>query len=438
MFNFFRRTKSDTTTSSVPPASPSAGVNAMAPGTSAAAATQSVPAGSAATLPSSPSFSSASSPSLSSPSSPSPMTSPASTAPTPMPMPSGLMNQPTTPSDSVGASQPVVPASYVDAYVPPVQAEEMPMPAEVGPRPTGILASASDSGTRAQMPSGFMSRSGVSSGAVADVKTLPEPPEDMLLSAQTLSQSPVQSSPAQTPAYASVQMTAQTPAYDRTPIQSSAQTQEVPPMPMTSSVQTQDMSQSSSSVGPASTSGPSTTAASTGDSSSGGASSGDTNSSDTSSEPPSLVSKKLEDQNIFFLLGVSHITDDEKEKFLDDLQKVIWNDFLSQDLELLLTEEEMDDFHKLTSVTGRSEEETQVAMVEFLEKLIPDLEKIMLDKALELKEDMFRERIKELKIAHAAHPLVLPKVLEAEGFLNTDPGEEDWRSAAEVLNHISA
>lgn len=144
------------------------------------------------------------------------------------------------------------------------------------------------------------------------------------------------------------------------------------------------------------------------------------------------VSQKLADQNIFYLLGISQTPDADKEKFLDELQKVIWEDFLAKDLELLITEEEMAEFKKISAKTFSSEDERQSAMIEYLEKLIPDLEKIMLDKALELKGDMFKERLKEFELAYASEPVKLARIKQAQVLV----GEDDWRGAAQILNSV--
>jgi hypothetical protein len=144
------------------------------------------------------------------------------------------------------------------------------------------------------------------------------------------------------------------------------------------------------------------------------------------------VSQSLEDQNIFHLLGLEEATDDEKEAFLDELQQIIWEDFLENDVDLLLTEEEMVDFKKIENKPGLSDEDRQGEMVEFLEKLIPDLEKIMLEKALELKEEMMRERIMELLDLYKEEPENLKRVQHAQELVD----DQQWRAAAEELNSI--
>lgn len=152
----------------------------------------------------------------------------------------------------------------------------------------------------------------------------------------------------------------------------------------------------------------------------------------TTTPSEATPSQTLEDQNIFHLLGIEAAKDEEKEAFLDELQQVIWEDFLENDISLLITEEEMVEFKKIGESMTMTEEDKQVEMVEFLEKLIPDLEKIMLEKALELKEEMTRERIKEYLGVYQTKPEVLQKVQTAK----TLADNQQWRAAADLLNSL--
>lgn len=144
------------------------------------------------------------------------------------------------------------------------------------------------------------------------------------------------------------------------------------------------------------------------------------------------ISQALEDQNIFHLLGIDHITEAEKESFLDELQALIWEDFVENDVELLLTEEEYAEFKKIAGKPGASEESVQSEMIEYLEKLIPDLEKIMLEKALELKEELMRERLKEMQDHYMEQPEMLAKVKHAIELID----DRQWRAAADELNTL--
>ncbi len=156
------------------------------------------------------------------------------------------------------------------------------------------------------------------------------------------------------------------------------------------------------------------------------------NPSEPARESASPVSQALEDQNIFHLLGVTDATEDEKEAFLDELQQVIWEDFLENDVELLITEEEMTELRKIMAQKPGSDLEQQEAIVVYLEKLIPDLEEIMLEKALELKADMVKERIKGMKEYYAGQSEKLDDLTKAESMI----ADDQWRAAADSLNKM--
>ena len=144
------------------------------------------------------------------------------------------------------------------------------------------------------------------------------------------------------------------------------------------------------------------------------------------------VGESLEEQNVFDLLGVADGTDEEREQFLDELQQVIWEDFLESDVELLVTVEEM---AQVRSITDKNigDLEKQEELIVYLEKLIPDLEEIMLEKALELKEDMMKERIAGMKEMFAGQEDKLSRIAEAEQLIS----QNKWNSAAGVLNTVN-
>ena len=155
--------------------------------------------------------------------------------------------------------------------------------------------------------------------------------------------------------------------------------------------------------------------------------------SQTASEAPTSntdSSELLENQNIFELLGITEATEEEKELFLDELQQVIWEDFVENDVELLLTEDELKEFRVIAENTSLSEDDRQGQMIEFLENLIPDLDKIMLEKALDLKEEMTRQRIIELQ----QHYKDTPERLEIVQQALTLADQQQWRSVAATLN----
>lgn len=145
-------------------------------------------------------------------------------------------------------------------------------------------------------------------------------------------------------------------------------------------------------------------------------------------------SETLDDQNIFYMLDADDGTDEQKNQFLDELQQVIWEDFLENDTKLLLTSDELTQLQDLTGGDYSKPILEQEAAVEFLEKLIPDLEDLMLEKALQLKGDLFRERISSLRELYADNPTQLATVEQANALMDQDK----WYSAAQTLNALSA
>ena len=143
-------------------------------------------------------------------------------------------------------------------------------------------------------------------------------------------------------------------------------------------------------------------------------------------------SQTLEEQNVFFLLVVDKSNPQEKESFLDELQQVIWEDFLESDVKLLITQEETKQLEELMQKPDMPEEEKQEKIVVFLEKIIPDLEEIMLEKAVELKGDMFKERILGLKEFYATDAEKLTAVNKAEDLMS----QNLWLDSATVLNQL--
>lgn len=145
-------------------------------------------------------------------------------------------------------------------------------------------------------------------------------------------------------------------------------------------------------------------------------------------------SESLDDQNIFFMLDADDGTEEQKNQFLDELQQVIWEDFLENDTKLLLTNDEMMQLQDLTGGDFSKPILEQEAAVEFLEKLIPDLEDLMLEKALQLKGDLFRERITSLRELYADNPEQLGAVEQANSLMEQD----QWFSATQTLNAMTA
>lgn len=151
------------------------------------------------------------------------------------------------------------------------------------------------------------------------------------------------------------------------------------------------------------------------------------------STPASDKAESLEAQNIFELLGVNDGSDADKESFLDELQQVIWEDFLSSDIQLLLTRAELAEVQTIRAQNPDAAKQ-QEAVVTYLEKLIPDLENIMLEKALELKREMVRERIAGMRSYLAGKPEKLSELSKAEELVR----QGKWASVTKLLNGLAA
>jgi hypothetical protein len=69
-----------------------------------------------------------------------------------------------------------------------------------------------------------------------------------------------------------------------------------------------------------------------------------------------------------------------------------------------------------------------------VEQLVPDVEEIMLEKALELKEEMVKERLVGMKEYYAARPAEFAKINEAEQHVLAGR----WKTGAQLLNTLTA
>jgi|GEM_PF-3242077 len=143
-------------------------------------------------------------------------------------------------------------------------------------------------------------------------------------------------------------------------------------------------------------------------------------------------SEALADQNIFFLLGAERSSPQEQEEFLNELQATIWEDFVQNDMGLLLTSQEKEKADEISNNSSLTELQKQEQLLDYLDTLIPDLEAIMLEKALELKQDLVKERVESLKEASVENPVKHSQVQEVESLLS----QGRWRSAGTLLNQI--
>ncbi|HEX9817353.1 MAG TPA: hypothetical protein VGA89_00435, partial [Patescibacteria group bacterium] len=142
----------------------------------------------------------------------------------------------------------------------------------------------------------------------------------------------------------------------------------------------------------------------------------------------------IEEQNIFELLGVLNSDSAEQEAFLDELQQAIWDDFLDKDLSLLVNPAQLKEVQSLREQAGLAEADRQEQQIAKVKELVPDIEEIMLEKALALKEEMVNERLSGMKEYFAGQTEKLAQLTEAEQYFQAGR----WRTGAKILNSLSA
>lgn len=137
------------------------------------------------------------------------------------------------------------------------------------------------------------------------------------------------------------------------------------------------------------------------------------------------TSEDLAAQNIFDLLNIQ-ASDEEKENFLREIEELIFEDFIGKDVPLLLNSSELAELNKLQADNLSAGPEKKEKILEFLFNLLPNLENLLYDKAMKLKEEMVHERIKRLE-QNAANPDLIARV-------KTAVSEKKWRQVTNLLN----
>ncbi len=142
--------------------------------------------------------------------------------------------------------------------------------------------------------------------------------------------------------------------------------------------------------------------------------------------------ERLVSQNIFEMLGLSDSQDSDKEKFLDELQQAIWEDFLETDLELMVATQEKEEVQKILADNNFTELEKQEKILAYLEKLIPDLESILMEKAIQLKRELVQERVAGMREYYANNQQAIETINKATQLIV----KGRWKSGIEILNSV--
>lgn len=99
---------------------------------------------------------------------------------------------------------------------------------------------------------------------------------------------------------------------------------------------------------------------------------------------------KLEDLDIFKLLRLGHLSEEEKTAYANRLLETAFEEIAAEDLPLYLTPEEIEQFNQLAN-----KEETKAQAMEFLKSKFPDFDNFLKEKLLAVKKDLVKANIEE-------------------------------------------
>ena len=139
--------------------------------------------------------------------------------------------------------------------------------------------------------------------------------------------------------------------------------------------------------------------------------------------------QSLEAQSVFEMLNIDDITADEREEFLNELEELIWEDFIKTDLPLMLTNDEYKGAEEILN-SQKNENQKKEELLVYVEKILPDIEEIMYEKAIGLKEEMFMERVRKMEEAGAGDQDVLTVIEQVKKLVQVG----QWKTAVETLN----
>ena len=139
--------------------------------------------------------------------------------------------------------------------------------------------------------------------------------------------------------------------------------------------------------------------------------------------------QSLESQSVFEMLNIDDITAEEREEFLSELEDLIWDDFIKTDLPLMLTNDEYKGAEEILN-SQKSEDQKKEAILIYVEKILPDIEELMYEKAIGLKEEMFMERVRKMEEAAVGDQDILNAIEQVKKLVQVG----QWKTAVETLN----
>lgn len=82
----------------------------------------------------------------------------------------------------------------------------------------------------------------------------------------------------------------------------------------------------------------------------------------------------LDSYNIFALMGLNNISDDEKRRLLLDMNEVVWSEFLLTRLDKILTAEQLQEVQRKVEQKQDTEE-----IIKFIQSKVPSFEQLLLE-----------------------------------------------------------
>lgn len=140
----------------------------------------------------------------------------------------------------------------------------------------------------------------------------------------------------------------------------------------------------------------------------------------------------LQTMDVFTLLGTTGSPED-REAFLTELQDAIWQEVAEEHLASQLSDQEMDEISRVMDDTSLSVEAKRNKLFEVLGQKVPDIEKILEDKTIQIKEDLLTERLEGMMVYYEEDEDAMRRLEEADDLLLS----EKYAEAVAILNDLS-
>jgi hypothetical protein len=155
----------------------------------------------------------------------------------------------------------------------------------------------------------------------------------------------------------------------------------------------------------------------------------------------------LESLDIFELLKLGHLTDQDKAAYSIHLMELVFNRIVAEDLPLFMSSEEITKLSELMASADKQKEG-----VELLKNKVPDFDNLLKDKTLILKKEMVIDNVEERMTLNGLEKQQLEKIPDGEDknqklSQNSQQkqkldeilqaiGVDDWKIASEGIKNL--